>query len=253
MGGAEGLGPVQLSLVQVHGHDGRCPGYPGALDRSDADPTGTDHQHGRAWGDLGRVEGGTDTGRDAAADECGDVQWDVLVDLHGSHAGNDGLLGERATAGHGADDRVAPPELRVGAHGDEPVYAEVGLVAAGAERAGAARRGEGDDHVVAGHHMGHAVADVGDDPCALVSQDGGRCLGDRAVHGRQVGVADAAVGDLHLHVTGSHVPEGHVVGYHQLLGRAFHEDRCEHRGSPSSSGIGLDATVGQRTGRRWRR
>ena len=34
-----------------------------------------------------------------------------------------------------------------------------------------------------------AVADVGDDPCSLVSQDGWRCLGDRAVHGRQVRMA----------------------------------------------------------------
>ena len=83
-------------------------------------------------------------------------------------------------------------------HRDHPGHAQVGLVATGTEVAHAAGWREGDDDVIAGHHVRDAIAHVGDHAGAFVAEHARHLLWNRAVHDGQVRVADAAVGDLDL-------------------------------------------------------
>ena len=57
--------------------------------------------------DLRRVDGGAHPGGDAAADERGDLEGDVVVDLDRTLLGHRRVLGEGARAGHAEDAGVA--------------------------------------------------------------------------------------------------------------------------------------------------
>ena len=73
VGGAEGLGPVQFSLVQVHSHDDSRSGDAGPLDGGHADTAGADDQHRGSRGDPGRVERGSHAGGHATAHQGGHI------------------------------------------------------------------------------------------------------------------------------------------------------------------------------------
>ena len=87
------------------------------------------------------------------------------------------------------------------------LHAQVGL-AAQAGLARPARRRPGHDDVVAHGHLVHALADGDDLARALVAEDGRGGLGQRPVHGRQVGVAHAGGVDLDPDLAGTRV--GHL-------------------------------------------
>src|SRR5207244_13219180 len=68
------------------------------------------------------------------------------------------------------------------------------LAPGGAVAADTAVRDEGQDHVVAGLHPGHARPDLLDDPGTFVAQDHGQPRREVAVRDVDVGVAQARVG-----------------------------------------------------------
>ena len=72
VGGAELLGHLELRLEHVDGDDLLGAGDLGALDHVEADAAAADDRDRVALADVGGVEGGTDAGEHAAADERGD-------------------------------------------------------------------------------------------------------------------------------------------------------------------------------------
>jgi hypothetical protein len=82
--------------------------------------------------------------------------------------------------------------------------------------------------VVADLHVGHALADLGDDPGSLVAEDGRGGLRDDALQARQVRVAHPGRLDLHLDLARAHVDELDVVPHLEGVVADVPEQSCAH-------------------------
>src|SRR5437763_1419065 len=103
----EGVGPGhELGALELAGLDADDPGGAGgagALHGVDADPADAHDDRHVTGLDLGAVDGRPPAGGDAAADEAGDVEGNVLGDLHAADRGHDGILREGRHEGHLGD------------------------------------------------------------------------------------------------------------------------------------------------------
>src|SRR5262249_42208016 len=96
VGCAERLGPLELLVDDVDGDDAGGAGDTRSLDDVDADAAAAEDGDGLAGLDARGVDGGADAGHDAAADETGAIERDVVIDLDGGRGVDDGAGGERA-------------------------------------------------------------------------------------------------------------------------------------------------------------
>ncbi|MCO5556202.1 hypothetical protein L7F22_009747 [Adiantum nelumboides] len=216
VGGAELLGLLTLERDRVDGDDvGRARvGRP--LHRVDADAADAHDDRGVAGLDLARVDRGAPAGADAAADEAGHVERDVVRDLDAGAGG--GLL----PAGAGEQARAEVAEV---------------LHAGRAPAAVAAGGQEGEDDVVALLEPLVVAPGLGDDAGALVAT-GERVDADRDVAGGDVvvGVAQARRGHLDLDLAGARLVEFEVDDL--VLARSAPDDcstGVSHGGSPQTS------------------
>ena len=136
-------------------------------------PTTTTVSPGR---DLGGVDRRAPAGDDAAAEQAGPVERDVVVDLDAAGLVDDRVVAEGAEQAHepevlalGVVARGAVGDLQAEAQRRAQV-AQV-LVAGGAARAAAARRDEAEHDVVARLQPADALADLLHDAGALVAAD----------------------------------------------------------------------------------
>ena len=93
-------GLLPLELQRVDGDDVAGAGHRRALHGVHADAAAADDDHGLARLDVGGVDGRAPAGGDAAADESGLVERDVVLDLDAARRGRDRVLAERADAAH---------------------------------------------------------------------------------------------------------------------------------------------------------
>src|SRR5215831_19063257 len=202
--GAELLGGLPLVGQRVDRHHVPGAGQRGPLDGVDADAA--DPVDGDGVARLGgrRMHRGAEAGGYPAADQHDLVQRQVRIHLDGGVLGDDRALGERSDHAHAAEVLAAGVEP-VGAVGQAPVQdrgahvAQVRL-ARRAPPAVAADRQERADHVVAGLQPGDALADLLDDPRALVTRHDREARHDVAVPQVLVGMAQPGryVTDEHL-------------------------------------------------------
>src|SRR5581483_6902293 len=199
VGGAHLLGHLPLGGERDNGDDVGGAGAAGALYGVDADAADTVDGHGVARADLGGVDGRAPPGGNAAPDEDGGLERQIVVDLHARRLGDRPPLGERADHAHGAEVVVAAVEAErpVGHAALEDGGAEVAevLLAGGAPAAEAAGGDERAHHVVAGLDPADARPDLLDDAGTLVAPDEGEAGNDVAVAEVLVGVAEAG-GDV---------------------------------------------------------
>ena len=195
VGRAERGGQVTLELDGVDGEDHLGTGEAGALHGGGADATDADHGHVVAGPHVRRVDRRAPAGGDAAADQAGLVERDVVEDLHARGLVDHGVGGEGAEADHGRD-VLAAGVMAHGAvellprHEDAADVAQV-RVAGGTGRTLPAGRDEAEHDVVARGQAGHTGTHLLDHAGALVAADDGK--GDGHVAGEQVlvGVAHA--------------------------------------------------------------
>src|SRR5215468_2529373 len=179
-------------------------GQRGSLDGVDADAADAIDRDGVARLGGRGVHRGAEAGGHPAADEHDLVQRQVRIHLDGGALGDDRTLGERADHAHAAEVLAAGVEP-VGAVGQAAVQdrgahvAQVRL-ARRAPPAVAADRQERADHVVAGLQPGDALADLLDDPRALVTRHDREARHDVAVPQMLVGMAQPGryITDEHL-------------------------------------------------------
>ena len=95
-----------------------------------------------------------------------------------------------------------------------------------------ARRPEGQDYLVAGGQVAHAGSEVGDDAGRLVPADRRHRKRQAAIDDVQVGVADAAVGNLDQYLAGLRSFDLDVVDHVQVDTRCFHQRGTHDRSLP---------------------
>src|SRR5690606_9244122 len=98
VGGAELLGAFQLVWVYIHRDDGGRPGQLCAGNCCCAYATATDDGDGLAALDLAGVDGGTDAGHDAAAEQAYGCWVGIFVNDGALACVDQGLLGEGSNA-----------------------------------------------------------------------------------------------------------------------------------------------------------
>src|SRR5215470_13267250 len=204
VGGAELLRRLPLVGQRVDRHHVPGAGQRGPLDGVDPDPA--DAVDGDGVARLGgrRVHRGAEAGGHPAADQHDLVQRQVLVHLDGGVLGDDRALGERADHAHAAEVLAAAVEpvgaVRQAAVQNGGAHVAQVRLAGRAPPAVAAHRQKRADHVVAGLQPGDALADLLDDPGALVAAHDREARHDVAVPQVLVGVAQARgrITDEHL-------------------------------------------------------
>src|SRR3954451_1824975 len=228
---AEILGRFALVGERVDGDDVHRPGVGRALDGIGADAADAVDHHGLPRLDVGGVDGRPPAGGNAAADEDGRLEREIVVDLHARHLGDHRVLAERAEHAHAAVVLAAGVEA-VAAVGRELAVEDVGadvaqvLPAGAAPAAVAAARDERADDVIALLHARDTRPDLLDDPGALVTTDQREAGHDVAVAEVLVGVAepggDVADQDLVvlrlIEVELDHLPVGPDFGEHGTHG-----------------------------------
>ena len=190
----------ELLRHHVHRDDRRRAREPRALHDREPDAAAADHRDRGALVHRRRPERGARAGREAAREEAGLVERQRVRHLDRARLVHDHAVGERAAAQHRAEPRVVGGAVHPAA--DAQVVRAAARVAATARATRvAARRAPRDDDAVAGCDTGDAFADLLDDARALVPEQ------DREAHAPaaglddvQVGVADAARLDPHLHL-----------------------------------------------------
>lgn len=176
--GAELARPLLLAVVDIDSDDlGGAVGN-STLDNAEADAAGAEDGNSTALLDVGRDGGGAVAGGDTAAEQAGAVHGGLRVHSDDRNVGDDGVLAEGGGA-HKVEDVLttgAEAGGAVGHHtsalGGADLAAKVGLAGL-AELALLALGGVESDDVVAGLHVGDALADGLDDTGTLVSEDDG--------------------------------------------------------------------------------
>ena len=186
---------LEAGLDRIGDEDRRGAGDPSALHHELADTAGADHEHGRAGGDLRRVEGGADAGEGGAAQQRSLVERDGAPKRQRDLLGDDDPVGEAAGSGAAVDglSSVRHPccLIRQRTVDDRCVERPAGRgTTATASGARAARRCPGQHDVVARLHERHRVAHRLDGPGALVAEHHRRRALELALHLVEVGAAD---------------------------------------------------------------
>ena len=178
VGGAELTRPLLLAWVDIDNNDlGGTIGN-GTLDDAEANAAGAEDGDLAALLDVGGDGGGAVAGGNAAAEQAGAVHGGLRLHSDDRDVGDDGVLGEGGGA-HEVEDVLATGAEAGGAVGHHTLAlggadlaAKVGLAGL-AELALLALGGVESDDVVAGLHVGDALADGLDDTGTLVSEDDG--------------------------------------------------------------------------------
>ena len=178
MRGPEARCESPLELDGVDGEDSLRAGEARSLDGAGADPSDADDRHVVSRPHLGGVDGRPPPGRDAAPDEAGLVQRDVVEDLHAGRLIHDGVLGERAQAHHGVEilspGMVPGGSVQLAARHERGAHVAQVRVAGGAGRALPAGGHESEDDVVTGGQPSHAGADLFDHAGTFMPTDHGQ-------------------------------------------------------------------------------
>ncbi len=183
------LGARQLSVVHVHGDDGRGAGDGRPGDRRTPDAAAADDRDAVATPDAAGVHRRTEAGHDPAAEQPDRCGVGVGVDLRALAGGDERLLDERADPeGRAQLGAVGQRHLLGGVRGVEAVP---GLPLR-AGPAAAAYRPPVEDDEVPGLDVGDARTDRLDDAGRLVTEQEREVVVDAAVAVVQVGVADTA-------------------------------------------------------------
>ncbi len=98
VGGAVPAGLVEAALRKVDRDDALGAGEAAADHGTEPDEPAAEHDAGRAWLDLGRVERGADAGREPAGERRASVQRRFTVDLCQCDLGHHRVLRERRRA-----------------------------------------------------------------------------------------------------------------------------------------------------------
>lgn len=197
VGGTELLGPLLLAGVDIDDDDLAGLVDDGALDNGQTDAAGAEDGDVVTLLDVGGDAGGAVAGGDAAAEQAGAVHGGILLDGDDGDVGDDGVLGEGGGA-HEVQQVLALALEARGAVGHDALAlgganlaAQVGLARL-AELALLALGGVEGDDVVAGLHVGDALADGLDDTGTLVTEDDGEgTLGVLA--GESVGIWNVSI------------------------------------------------------------
>jgi hypothetical protein len=226
--GAEGHGHVQLVVQHVHGDYLARAGDGAALDAVKPDAAAAEDGDGGAGLHLRRVDGGADASGNAAADQRGLSEGDVLVDLDGGNVRHDAVAGESAEAASAANGgaRGCDPGPR---RGQRRAVAE-DRPAPLAHLAGAAAGAPGEDDMVAWLHGGHVLAGRLDHAGALMAEDQRElAVSPLALDDVPVRMADAAGHELHQHVAGAGLWQVHLFDDDGRVGLVG--DGCFHLGT----------------------
>ena len=200
MRGAELHGLLALVLQRVDRDEVLRAGEAGALHGVDADAADAGDDDRLTGLHVGRVDRRAPAGGDAAADEHGLLQRQLVLDLDHRRLADRAVLAERADHAHRAvvllRAGAGEGETAAGELAGEDVRAHVadGLLAGGAPAADAAVGDERADDVVARLHARDAGADLLDDARALVAEDHRQAGLEVAVGDVHVGVAEPGVG-----------------------------------------------------------
>jgi len=167
-----------------------------ALDCSESDAAGAEDGNGRAGLYFGGVEHRADAGRDAASDERGAIEREVLANFHHRVFVEQHFLAVGRDVEELVDGLALLRDARlVGrvALGRSLIRASIGM-SRHALFAVAAEDREAADDVIAGLDVSHLFADFFDDAGGLVAEHGGRGVGIEAVNEMEIAVAYAAGG-----------------------------------------------------------
>ena len=224
MGGAEPAGGDELGRGHVDGDYPLGPGDPRSLDAVEADAADTDDDGRGAGTDPCRVEHGTDTGEDGAADEAGPVELDPIRQRDHLGCVHGHLLGERCSV-HCLIDGLPVRSAEHCVVGRERAFAQRRLTdeASSAPPAGAH---ECDGDTVAGVKPDDSRAHHFGDPGRLVSVDGRQ----RAVP-CPIGISDVTVADCAGGETDGHLVLARAAQLHLLDAEGLAEavaDGCPH-------------------------
>ena len=177
--------------------------------------------------DLGGIDGGADAGHHPAAEQRCLGEGDVGVDQHGGDLGHQGVAGEGAEAGGGAEDLVGARQSRLAGR-DRRGEAQR-RVATLAHLADATAGAPGQDHVVAGLETRDLAAHGLDDAGALVAEDRReQRVAPFAFEDVPVGVAYAAGHQFDQDLAGAWSGDVDVLDVERRVGRVG--DCCLHAG-----------------------
>ena len=187
--GTELLGPLELAVVEVDGHDGVRTGQARTGDGGVAHATATEHRHGIAAAHVAGVDGGTDTGHHTATEQACGSSGCGRVDLGALACSHQRLFHERPDAQRRRQlGAVEQCHLLLRVERAEAVL----RAAAQARPARAAHGTPVENDVVARCHTGDTLTDRLDDACSLMAQQEREVVVDTTLAVVQVGVAYTA-------------------------------------------------------------
>src|ERR1035437_4973350 len=200
--GAEAARPLQFLVVDVYGDDRGGASHRRTSDGSVADPATADDGHRVTTADTTGVDGGTEPRHHPAAEQAHGSGIGLRVDLGALTCCHQSLLDERADPQRcrqwGAVDQG---HLLLGVVGAEAVL----RLAPGACAALTAHCPLVQDHEVTWGDLGDTAADRLHGAGGLVAEQEGELVVDLALAVVQIGMTDAARGDLDDGLTGSWV------------------------------------------------
>ena len=182
VGHAQSHGRGELRGVDVHADDTGGAGHFGALHHRETDGPEPENRHARVGFDLARVPDRAEACGHAATEQARLLQRQVLRYLSAGYFGDDRVLAHRGATHEVVDGcpvLILEPGRAVGHEtpslGAAYLRTEVGLRRLAKDACGlAALRRIARDHVVAGFHRRHALADALHDAPGLVPQDAGK-------------------------------------------------------------------------------
>ena len=251
VGRAEFRGEGELLVGEIDGDDLARAGEPRAEHDAQAHAAQAHHRDRLARLDLGGVDDRADPGQHRAAEQGGELQRQVGVDLDAGFARHNRMGGKSRDAEQVVDRLGA--ETKAGARRKAAFRRRSPCrrlaqrrASRGAGAAAAAARDEHQHDVIAGFEVGHAFADRLDDPRRLVAERHRRRARPRAVDHREVRMAEARRRHLHQDFAAAGGAEVELEDFERLrLG--------VRRGEPGlakNGGLNAHGSIGLGPGRR---
>jgi len=223
-------GIIELVVAQIASDDRTCSGELRALHDIEPDPAAPDHQHAGASRDPGMADHRANPGRDAASDDCGMGERQVVANSDDLLGGTHDLFRKRPDARHLIDRfavQLDPGRPVMHAPARRIIVADTQYrLAHGAVAASTAMRPKRKDDVVARLDVVDARAVLDDDPRSFVPEHHRQRQGPIPIH--DVPVAHADAGRLH--------PDADLAAFRRLLVEIeylqgfvdFHQNRGAH-------------------------
>src|SRR5699024_985980 len=226
VGSAKGLGLFQFGVVNIDGDDRGSSSQLSALDGGHADTTTTDHSHGFTALEFTGVNGCTNAGYNAAAQEANRsvlVVFELGVNLGALSSGDQGFFGERADTQCGFQfGAVFQGHLLFCVMGIKAILQLAFFTGTAFATYGAPVQ----DHLVTDFYVGDAFADFRYDGSGLMAEQVRVVIAHATFNIGIVRVANTAGGNIHNHFTWT---------------RIWHDDRFDgYRGVLRPHNSGLD-------------